>query len=109
MNTREPWERFRNYISGEDQPDDTRQSEMRFQFMFSSSAVADRVINSLPSRLRSALKSPYSEGRLSGLGPDVDGKYNVWYEHVTLTVREAKDLINAVVLAGGEVYEAFLR
>jgi len=52
---------------------------------------------------------PYSEDRLSGMGPDVEGKYNVWYENVSFTVREAKELTNAVVSAGGEVYEAFLR
>ena len=105
----EPWQRFRDYMSGEDQPHETRCGSMRFQFMFGSASMPDRVINSLPTRLRDPLGLPYSEGRLSGMGPDVEGKYNVWFENVSFTVREANDLTNAVVTAGGEVYEAFLR
>ena len=107
--TQEPWRKYADFVNvPEDAPDSERRTNMRFQFMFSGSAEADRVISSLPQHLRAALGSPYSEGRLSGLGPDVEGKYNVWYEGVSLTIGEGKDLMNRVVTAGGGIYEAFL-
>ena len=82
---------------------------MRFQFMFSGSAEAARVISSLPDNLLSVLPAPQHEGFAPpGAGPDVEGKYTVWYEGVSLTIGEGKDLMNCVVKAGGEIYEAFL-
>ena len=84
-------------------------SNMRFQFMFSRWGEANEIISSLPHNLKAALGTPYSEGRAPpGSGPDVEGKYVVWYEDVSLSVGEAKQLMNRVVEAGGGIYEAFL-
>jgi len=106
----EAWQKFAGYVRiPEDAPDSERRANMRFQFMFSGSAEADRVMSSLPDSLRSTLPSPQHEGFAPpGAGPDVEGKYTVWYEGVSLTLGEGKDLMNRVVEAGGGIYEAFL-
>ena len=107
---REPWSKYAEYVSIEPgAPDSERRTNMRFQFLFSGSAEADRIISSLPGNLRSALSAPHHEGLPPpGAGPDVEGKYTVWYEGVSLTIGEGKDLMNRVVQAGGGIYEAFL-
>jgi hypothetical protein len=108
--THEPWKKYSEYVSLPDGVPDTEQrTNMRFQFMFSGSAEADRIISDLPGNLRDALPSPQQEGFAPpGADADVEGKYTVWYEGVTLTVGEGKELMNRVVEAGGGIYEAFL-
>jgi hypothetical protein len=106
----EPWQRFERYVSiPEGVPDNAHRSGMRFHFMFRSPADASRIMSSLPDRLRSALPQPLdaSWGEQAE-GPDVAGKWTVWYEGVSLTVGEGKLLMNMVVEAGGEILEAFL-
>ena len=106
----EAWRKYAEYVSiPDDAPDSERRSNMRFQFMFSGSAEADRIMSSLPDSLRSVLPAPQHEGFAPpGAGPDVEGKYTVWYEGVSLTIGEGKELMNRVVEAGGGIYEAFL-
>ena len=106
----EPWRKYGEFVNvPKDSSDSELRTNMRFQFMFSGSAEADRIISSLPENLRSALHTPQHEGLAPpGAGPDVEGKYTVWYEDVSFTIGEAKDLMNRVVRAGGGIYEAFL-
>jgi len=106
---RQAWEKFSEYVRvPKGVPDTERRSTMRFQFLFSGPSQADRIISSLPVNLRSALPSPHLEEYVPRSMPDIGGKYNVWYEDVSLTIGEGKELMNRVVEAGGEIYEAFL-
>lgn len=106
----EPWQNYAEFVNiPKDAADSERRTNMRFQFMFSGFSEANRIISSLPENLRSALQVPQDEGFAPpGAGPDVEGKYTVSYEDVSLTIGEGKELINCVVKAGGGVYEAFL-
>ena len=106
----EPWQKYKCYVQvPKDVPDIERRPNMRFQFLFSSPAEADQILSSLPSNLRSALPRPQMAMYApSNAAPDVAGKYQVWFERVSLTIGEGKDLMNRVVKAGGGIYEAFL-
>ena len=103
------WEKFSEYVRIPVGVSDTeRCSTMRFQFLFSGSSQADRIISSLPVNIRSALPRPHLEEYVPQSMPDIGGMYNIWYENVSLTIAEGKELMNRVVEAGGEIYEAFL-
>jgi WD40 repeat protein len=105
----EPWEKYRQFVSlPRGAADSARCGNMRFQFMFKSPAEASRILSSLPEHLAAKLPVPRHWVGTADYGPLVHGKQVLWYERVTLTVGEGKELMNLVVLAGGEIYEAML-
>lgn len=72
--------------------------------MFKSEADAERVLGSLPQKFADALST--AECWWRGLNPE--GKFQIAWDQVRLTVPQGKDLMNSVISAGGEIYEAFL-
>jgi hypothetical protein len=106
----EAWQRFEQYVSIADAPDETRLSNMRFQFMFPNEETCTRILIQLPVILRSALQ----DGTLFYRGVACDdqrlgaGWVQFGWENVSLSIGEGKQLLNEVVSRGGEIYEAFL-
>lgn len=101
----DPWMRFSQFVKlPTGVPDSKVQSNMRFQFMFKSEADAERVLGSLPQKFADALST--AECWWRGLNPE--GKFQIAWDQVRLTVPQGKDLMNSVISAGGEIYEAFL-
>lgn len=110
MSREKGWEKYAKYVSiPEGVSDAERRGNMRFQFLFSGPSDADATLSSLPSDLRGALGRPHMAMYAPpAAGPDVAGKYQVWFEGVNMTIGEGKDLMSRVVRAGGGIYEAFL-
>jgi len=100
------WKKFKQYV---DIPAGAVDSEvrgnMRFQFMFSSAKEANRVLTSLPTNLKQALRS--GSCWFEGINPN-EGKWQIAWDRVRLSIGEGKQLMNLVIAAGGEIYEAFL-
>lgn len=102
----EEWEKYRQYIDIPcDASDNEKRPNMRFQFMFKSQQEANRILSSLPVELSSALK----QGKcwFKGLNP-TEGKFQIAWDGIRLTIGQGKELMNQVVSSGGEIYEAFL-
>ncbi|HQL86594.1 MAG: hypothetical protein GX574_10525 [Lentisphaerae bacterium] len=101
----EPWHKYKRYVQvPEDVPDTEVRHNMRFQFMFSSKHVADRILSTLPEKHNRAL----SAGECWWRGMNPEGKFQIAWDGVCLSIGEGKDLMNRVVSEGGEIYEAFL-
>ncbi|GEM_PF-3555697 len=105
-----PWEKYARYVDIPVDCADTGRSEsMRFQFLFAGPSQAEEILNNLPDKFRIALQSPNLADRNPvDEGPGSEFNFLVWFESVSLTVGEAKELMNRVVEAGGGIYEAFL-
>ena len=101
----EPWMKFKQFVQV---PPDIRDSQvqpnMRFQFMFTNNAEADRILATLPQKYAAALTAAECWWR----GLNSDGKFQIAWDQVRLTVPDGIDLMNRVVNEGGEIYEAFL-
>jgi len=102
----EPWEKFRQYVSLPSGASDVEQvSNGVLQFMFASRRDADHILSKLPTNLRSVL----DVARRADAGTDPgSGKYVASFSRASMAVGQAKSIMNHVVLAGGEVYEALL-
>lgn len=105
----EAWEQYKQYVSIPSNALDSEvRSGMRFVFVFRDGAHMESVVNYIPENLANQLINS-----ITGHGPTtlsgVSGKYKITFEPVKYSLREAKDLMNFVVLRGGEIYEALLR
>jgi hypothetical protein len=102
----EAWKKFKQFVKiPENATDNDVSSNMRFQFMFSSEIEANRILSALPGNLAEALNS--GECWWRGMNPH-EGKFQIAWEHVKLSIGEGKKLMNFIVSSGGEIYEAFL-
>jgi hypothetical protein len=94
----EAWKKYEQYITVPTNIPLTQvQANMRFQFMFATNVDAERIMSSLPAKYIVALRVANCWYR----GPGHEGKYQIAWDHVRLTVPEGKELMNCVVSAGG--------
>jgi len=101
----EPWHKFKSYVQvPQDVPDTDVRPNMRFQFMFASEHVANSILATLPQKHSHAL----SAGKCWLRGMNPEGKFQIAWDGVRLSIGDGKDLMNRVVSEGGEIYEAFL-
>jgi len=101
----EAWHKFKSYVQvPQDVPDTEVRPNMRFQFMFPSQHVANCILSTLPEQHSRAL----SAGKCWLRGMNPEGKFQIAWDGVRLSIGEGKDLMNRVVSEGGEIYEAFL-
>jgi len=103
--SKQAWEIYSQYV---DIPtgatDDEVRPNMRFQFMFESQLAANQILSSLPTDLSTAL----NQGQCWFKGMNPEGKFQIAWDNVQLTIGQGKNLMNQVVSCGGEIYEAFL-
>jgi len=67
-------------------------------------ASANKALTSLPEELYLLLRA----ARASDSFDPQSRKYVVCFEGAVMTLRQAKEVMNHVVVAGGEIYEALL-
>jgi hypothetical protein len=102
---REPWQRFAKYVKIAQGLHDTAiRDNMQFQFCFKNKDDADRVLGTLTSELLVALR----RGDCWFRGNNQQGKYQLAWKKVQLSMAQGKDLLNRVSLAGGEIFEAIV-
>ena len=102
---KEPWTRFAKHVKIAKGLHETAvRPNMRFQFLFKDKDDADRVLGQLPSELLGALR----RGECWMRSVNAQGKYQLAWNNVEMSVAQGKDLLNRVVSAGGEIYEAIL-
>ncbi len=101
----EPWQRFAKYVKINLGLHDTAvRTKMRFQFVFNDKSDADRVLDLLSSEVLGALR----RGDCWFRGINKQGKYQLAWNNVELSIGQGKTLLNCVATAGGEIYEAIL-
>lgn len=101
----EPWQRFAKYVKIAPGLHDTAvRNKMRFQFVFTDKSEADRVLDLLSSEMLGALR----RGDCWFRGVNKQGKYQLAWNNVEMSIREGKNLLNCVAKAGGEIFEALM-
>lgn len=101
----EPWQRFAKYVKIAPGLHDTAvRNKMRFQFVFADKSDADRVLDLLSSEVLGALR----RGDCWFRGVNKQGKYQLAWNNVEMSIGEGKSLLNCVAKAGGEIFEALM-
>ena len=101
----EPWQKFAKYVKIAPGFHDTAvRNDMRFQFVFKDKSSADEALGALPSEVLTALR----RGDCWFRGPNKQGKYQLAWNKVELSIGQGKALMNRVVEAGGEIYEVII-